>query len=85
MEGHLLDLVLEQGVTPPFFMILKLDHFAHFLNLTLLELKLTCYLKLKFSLTPASHFLLASVVVGLAGRRSDRVWATSVHWAQAMG
>ena len=85
MEGHLLDLVLEQGVTPLFFMVLKLDHFAHFLNLTLLELKLTCYLKLKFSLTPASHFLLASVVVGLAGRRSDRVEATSVHRAQAMG
>ena len=47
VEGHLLDLVLEQGVTPPFFIILKLDHFAYFLNLILLELKLTCNLKLK--------------------------------------
>ena len=30
MEGHLLDLVLEQGVTPPFFMILKLGSICTF-------------------------------------------------------
>ena len=85
MEGHLLDLVLEQGVTPPFFMILKLGSFCTFSKFDFTGTETHLLSEVENLFDSCFALPLASVVVGLAGRRSDRVWATSVHRAQAMG
>ena len=74
VEGHLLDLVLEQGVTSPLFTILKFVDFEHFLKVEITGTETHLLSEVENLFDSCFALPLASVVVGLAGRRSDRVW-----------